>query len=346
MAGDLVLITGATGFIGFRVLRSALEHGYSVRVAVRSEAKGNTLKSNPVLKAMGKDSQISFITVPDFVAPGAFDDAVKDVKYVLHVASPIPPAEEVAPEKHEQFYIAPAVQGTLGVFESARKSGSVKRIVVTSSAVAIIPISALMDGSGDEVFTAESRVDNMAAPYPSAYVASKIAALNAAESWIKKEQPAFDAIYIHPPYVLGRDDLVTRTSDYFGGTNKLVLDLVLGKVEESPRPGSTVHVDDVALVHVLALDEKIKGNQSFVTDTPGGIVWEDVNNIVAQRFPDAVKSGILPNSGSVATFRVYFDVEKTEKTFAIKLQGFETQVVSVVRHYVELAEAEKTVNGK
>ena len=32
---DLVLITGATGHLGFRVLLDALQHGYTIRAAVR-----------------------------------------------------------------------------------------------------------------------------------------------------------------------------------------------------------------------------------------------------------------------------------------------------------------------
>jgi uncharacterized protein YbjT (DUF2867 family) len=39
MSNDLVLITGGTGFIGFKIIVTALQAGYSVRAAVRSDAK-------------------------------------------------------------------------------------------------------------------------------------------------------------------------------------------------------------------------------------------------------------------------------------------------------------------
>ena len=42
MAGKrLILLTGATGFVGFRVLTTALEAGYNVGIAVRSLSKTN-----------------------------------------------------------------------------------------------------------------------------------------------------------------------------------------------------------------------------------------------------------------------------------------------------------------
>ena len=69
MTDALVLITGATGHLGFKVLRTALEAGYHVRAAVRSEQKATLLKSNKVLKATSGFSNLSFIVIPDFLAP-------------------------------------------------------------------------------------------------------------------------------------------------------------------------------------------------------------------------------------------------------------------------------------
>ena len=51
------------------------------------------VRSNPALQAMNKSSQLSFIVVPDITVPGAFDDAVKGVSYIVHIASPIPSHE-------------------------------------------------------------------------------------------------------------------------------------------------------------------------------------------------------------------------------------------------------------
>lgn len=89
MAGDLVLLTGATGFVGFAVLRAALEKGYKIRAAVRSEEKAETVRSNPTLQHISEE-QLSFVIVPDILSDGAFDAAAESVKYILHVASPIP----------------------------------------------------------------------------------------------------------------------------------------------------------------------------------------------------------------------------------------------------------------
>jgi nucleoside-diphosphate-sugar epimerase len=343
MTADLVLITGATGHLGFRVLRYALEFGYNVRAAVRSEAKAKTVRSNSLLKDV-QDSQLSFAIVPDFLAPGAFDEAVRGVKYIIHVASPL---STRAPEGFDanEYFFRPAIKGTMGVFESAKKTDSVERIVVTSSVVAIQPLSTFRESDGG-VLTAESRIPVDQGPYPvpfAAYAASKAAALNEAEKWMKTEKPRFDAIHIHPSFIFGRDDTASTTPDFQTGTNRLPLNIALGNPAMPGTVNNFNNVEDNAKIHVLSLDPKIKGNQSFLVSNDGrdGMTWEDVNKIVAKHFPEQVKNGTLPNNGHMFTVVSKVDISKTEKTFGFKLASFEDTVVSVVEHYLEVLETEK-----
>jgi nucleoside-diphosphate-sugar epimerase len=269
MADNLVLLTGATGHLGFKVLRTALEAGYHVRAAVRSEQKATILGSNSVLKTTPGFSNLSFVVVPDFLAPGAFDEAAKYTRYIIHVASPIiiklPESDD-----YEAHFVQPAVQGTLGVFESARKAGTVTRIVVTSSAVAILPLLALVQSDG-QTYSAQNRLPEIEPPFADGrvgYVASKIAALNRAEAWIEQKKPSFDVIHIHPSFIFGRDDLADSAEYFQTGTNKIPLNIALG-VTSDPQPNTWNDVGDTAKMHVLALDPKVPGNQSFLASSTG-----------------------------------------------------------------------------
>jgi len=269
MADKLVLITGATGHLGFRVLRSALEAGYHVRAAVRSDQKATTLKSNNVLKNTPGFSNLSFVVVPDFLAPGAFDEAAKNVKYIIHVASPIV-TKLPEGDDFDAHFVKPAVQGTLGVFESAKKASTVIRIVVTSSAVAILPLNALAQSDG-QTYSADNRLPEIEPPFANGrvgYVASKIAALNRAEAWIAEEKPSFDVIHIHPSYIFGRDDLADSTEYFQTGTNRMPLNIALGEISD-PQPNTWNDVHDTAKMHVLALNPKVPGNQSFLASSTG-----------------------------------------------------------------------------
>ena len=63
-----------------------------------------------------------------------FIRAVDGCDYVIHAASPFP----LAQPKNEDELIRPAREGTLNVLRAASQSGTVKRVVLTSSCVAIM----------------------------------------------------------------------------------------------------------------------------------------------------------------------------------------------------------------
>jgi nucleoside-diphosphate-sugar epimerase len=336
MSKPLVLITGATGHIGFRTLVLALQAGYRARVSSRKLAQAEALRHAESIKPY-LDS-IEFVEVPDILADGAFDEAVRDVDYVIHLASPIPTPELAADVK--KHILNPAIKGTVGILQSAAKSKSVKRVVVTSSIVILEPKPG-NSTAGPYDLTAIPDADKVPADEWIAYRASKRLAYHAAEEFMASKKPAFDLVNILPSYVQGRNELVTRKEDVHNGSNDVMMDLVLGAKGGRPRKANTVFVDDVAKVEVLALDPKLakNGDNFIAAGSPSGmgIEWNDVTPIVGKLFPDAVKSGILPLGGDQESIPVSYDVSKTEEAFGFKFAGLETQVKSLIGQYVELA---------
>jgi uncharacterized protein YbjT (DUF2867 family) len=82
-----VLITGVTGHIGFRTLVLALEAGYHARITSRSmQSLEKIKKASSVQKYL---SDIEYFAVPDITDAASYDEAMKGVEYVLHIASPI-----------------------------------------------------------------------------------------------------------------------------------------------------------------------------------------------------------------------------------------------------------------
>jgi nucleoside-diphosphate-sugar epimerase len=345
---SLVLLTGATGHIGFRTLLDLFQSGYKVRIAVRSEAKEQVILSNPKFQELNiPSSSYEFVIVPDLMADGAYNEAVQGVDYVVHLASPITTGGNLTTEQYHEYFIQPAVKGTVGILTAAASAPSIKRVVITSSIVAIVPFLrfATTNMDDDEVYDAENRIPLDDGPYTNefqAYSASKAAALNATEAWVAENKPAFDLVNIHPTFVEGRDDLVKTPKGAIAGTNALILGAALGNNNPIPMPGVSVHNEDVARLHVEALKPSIPAG-SYIASSGGlaGTQWERINDVVSRVFPDAVEKGILPNTGHVSSFVNHVDYSKTEKVFGWKLQDFESQVKSVVGQYIELVEATK-----
>jgi nucleoside-diphosphate-sugar epimerase len=342
---DLVLITGATGHVGFRTLVHALRTGLAVRVAVRSEAKADQLMKRLSLKTTSRQRQrITTAIVPDITAEGAYDEAMHDVTHVIHVASPLVTGSQKPPiesEHAEDFFIGPAVRGTRSLLEAADACGTVRRVVITSSIVALIPV-AQMEGTeprpkGNPVRPTD-RVPFTQGPYHSefaAYANSKIAALHAAETWCATVRPAFDVVHLHPSFVLGRNDMAATTAQCMKGTNAMVLAMLLGR-RFGPFAGATVHVDDVARCHVAAAVDTagVPGNESYILSQ--GSRWNDAKDLAARSFPAADKTRLLVRTGNVDTTEIDIDASLAEDTFGLRFKGFGAQVESLVGQFLEL----------
>lgn len=134
MPKSTVFITGATGFIGAHVALSALKAGYNIKLSVRREAQIESLR-----QALGAfTNNVDFVVVPDYTSSNAFDNALASVDYVIHVASPL--------AKPNEDLLTPAVKGTTSILESASRTPSVKKVVITASVASLIPLGKGGDG--------------------------------------------------------------------------------------------------------------------------------------------------------------------------------------------------------
>ncbi|KAK4184905.1 hypothetical protein QBC35DRAFT_504880 [Podospora australis] len=337
---DLVLITGATGHVGSCTLLHLLRQGYRVRAAVRSTAKAAAVLARPQIQALNPGSRLTFTIVPDITAPGAYDEAVEGTTHIIHIASPLASAGNGIPlDQHDAHFIQPAVRGTLNMLEAANLGGTVRRVVITSSFIALVPMEELNGTRRRDPSKAvgpNDRIPLAPGPYESefaAYAASKVAALQQAEAWMERERPPFDVVHLHPGFVLGRNDTATSVGQFMHSTNSVVLALLLGK-RFGPFAGATVHAQDVARAHVSALDPTVFGNQSYILSQSAW--WNDAVAIAKREFPEAFEKKFLVTGGSVITTDLPIDASLTEETFGFKFASYKEQVKSVVEHYLEL----------
>ena len=111
--------------------QSALENGYHVTGSVRNKSKQEEVIST-LHSASVSIEHLSF-THLDLNSDKGWDEALSNCDYVIHVASPF----TIEIPKNESEMFAPAIDGTLRVLKFAKKNG-VKRVVLTSSTVAIM----------------------------------------------------------------------------------------------------------------------------------------------------------------------------------------------------------------
>lgn len=138
MPSSLIFITGATGFIGSAVALEALKSGHKLRISVRRESQIEKLRT--LFSKHGYSDGVEFVVIADITQESAFAGKLNGVTYVLHIASPL------LHGTNKESYFDPAVKGTAAVLNEAAKVGSIKRVVVTSSIAAFIPLTGVPVG--------------------------------------------------------------------------------------------------------------------------------------------------------------------------------------------------------
>ncbi|KAK3751075.1 hypothetical protein RRG08_019284 [Elysia crispata] len=193
MAAPVVLVTGASGYIGACVVKTLLEAGHKVRGTVRSLK--DPAKVQPLYDLCPDAKHKLELVEADLTDENSWVEAVRGCTYVQHVASPFPSGTP----KTEEEVIRPAVEGTLGVLRAATQVGGVKRIVLTSSCISIS-----LCGGNKKPFTEKDWTD-LSHKYATAYAKSKHLAEKAAWDYLKElpHGEKFELAVVNPAFVLG-----------------------------------------------------------------------------------------------------------------------------------------------
>jgi len=278
----LVLVTGATGYIAGHCIRELLEHGYRVRGTVRSLA--DPTKTEHLRRIAAQLGGSLELVEADLTADRGWRDAAAGCTYVQHVASPFP--AEVP--KDEMDLIGPAVDGAKRVLQASADSGTVKRVVMTSS------VAAVAFGHKDSNGAVRTEADWSIAENCDAYPKSKTLAERAAWEFVAAlpAEQRFELAVINPGFVLG--PLLNADQ---GTSGELVRKLMAREMPACPEIGfAPVDVRDVAIAHRLAMElPQAAGNRYICA---GEHLWvQDMAKVLAAEFNPRgyrVPTGHLP----------------------------------------------------
>jgi len=273
-----IFVTGATGFVGSRLVAKLASDGHTVHALYRSESKIPKKLPPRVEWFRG-----------DITDPGAMEIAMGDCETVFHTA-----AFAAVWHRDENEIYRLNVDATLSVLEIAAKKG-VRRCVVTSSAAVFGP------SNGTLLTESGSMPRRFFTPYErsKAVMEQEVGRRTAAGQ---------DVVLVNPTRLYGPGPLNDANS-----VTRLIKMYVEGKWHFLPGNGESignyVYVDDVVNGHILALDHGKSGERYILGG--GNISYRDLFALLAElsgrnyrlfRFPLSlmlVSAGIMTGFASV-----------------------------------------------
>jgi len=223
------LITGASGFVGSAVLRQLVAAGHRVRALVRPNSDRRNLIDLP-----------AEIVTGDLTDRRSLDRALAGCSSLFHVAA----MYRLWTSHPEEIYRT-NVTGTRDIMLAAANAG-ITRIVYTSS---VATLGLAPDGNPADENTPASLKDMVGH-----YKRSKFLAEAEVKRLAKEE--GLPVVIVNPSTPVGPRDIKPTP------TGRLILDAALGRTPAYVDTGlNIVHVDDVAVGHLLAFERGKTGDR-------------------------------------------------------------------------------------
>jgi dihydroflavonol-4-reductase len=225
----MILVTGASGFLGSAIVRHLLQAGRQVRVLVRPTSPRINVAGLPVEAMEG-----------DLRDATSLSRAIAGIQFVFHVA-----ADYRLWARNPQDIVQSNVEGTRNLMNAALHAG-VERIVYTSS---VATLKSRRDGeASDETF----RLDPQAAV--GAYKYSKVVAERVVDAMVAEHN--LPAVIVNPSTPIGPRDVRPTP------TGRIIVEAAAGRMPAYVDTGlNLVHVDDVAAGHLAALEKGRRGER-------------------------------------------------------------------------------------
>ncbi len=286
-------LAGVTGYLAGHVVQQLLAAGFRVRGTTRNPS--DTKKLSHLTAMLGAAERLQFVKA-ELDDPVACVGACDGADYVIHCASPY----TLSAKDPVKDLVEPAVNGAVNFLHAAHASGTVKRVVMTSSMAAITehPVTG-------HVFT-EADWNTASSVTHNPYFYSKTAAEKAA--WEYADRNKVDLVVINPYIIMG-------AALNAAGADNPSLDIIL-RLSNGSFPGifsfhwGIVDVADVAEAHVAALTSgNAKGRYLCVG---GAVPMKRVVHLLKHHFPELpINDSELDGSAGTALLKLgsYFETK-------------------------------------
>ena len=258
-------MTGASGYLGTRVVADLLRGGTQVRATLRTPASEAGLRE--ALRRAGADTAALDTVFLSLTEDAGWADATAGIDGVYHLASPMIQATD--PDE----VVVPARDGTLRVLRAARDN-AVPRVVLTSSFAAIGYSPKPVRDYTEQDWTDPDT------PGLAAYPLSKAVAERAAWDFIDSEGGDTQLVVINPTWIAGPTLTVDARSSL-----QLFTAMLSGAMTHTPRQRFGIaDVRDIADLHIAAMAAPDAAGKRYLALADGPtMTFLDVAQVLRER---------------------------------------------------------------
>ncbi|KAL5539898.1 hypothetical protein UlMin_045076 [Ulmus minor] len=264
-----VCVTGGTGFIGSWLIMRLLNYGYSVRTTIRRNSAHK--RDLSFLTSLPGATERLKIFEADLSEPESFMAAIEGCNGVFHVATPL----DFEGKEAEEIVTKRSIDGAIAILKACLDSKTVKKVVYTSSAAAVVVNGKDLDVM-DESYWSDVNYIKAQKMLPTSYFLSKTLTEKAVLEFSEKN--GLDVVTLIPSFVVG-----PFICPKFPGSVKIVLETALGK-SEGLVDIDMVNVDDVVRAHIFIFEHpEAKGRYNCSSDV---ITVDDLSKLFSVKYPE------------------------------------------------------------
>ncbi|KAJ5198555.1 NAD(P)-binding protein [Penicillium cinerascens] len=342
MSRKIILITGINGYLASNTGTAVLQAGHILRGTCRSRERVTALLEGPWKEY---ESQIEIAVVPDISEVDAFDEAVKGVSAIIHMAAPV-----ISPAitKASTQLIEPTIAGTQNLLNSATKyaGNQLEIFVFTSSAAACIkpgaqPPHVYNDDSWNVIHPAivEKEGDNVS--IFTSYPVAKIRAEKYVWSLYERKVP-FAIASICGSIATGPPIVLPESESEIPSTCKSILNALRGLELPGPQDhiakiaGAAPYSDirDIAKIYLWCTENpKLADGQRYLVVAGHG-PQKAIYDILKEAYPE--RAHIIPDGNKAFRYNkdwtfdeggVRFDSSKVQKHVGLTFKTYKETIL-------------------
>ncbi len=347
-----VVVTGCSGFTGGHMVRELVIHGYRVRVCLRDT---DSWRGRDCVQYLSRLPNVEIVDGCDLFVPGSYDEAFAGCSAVFHVAAVLGNSADGKSQPLGSGDVATDVYegglaGTRNVIDAINRSGSVRRVVYTSSLAAVSGLRAPKKPEGYEWTETDWASDNVAPEvwqHPrNSYARSKVDTERLVNEAAESSGGRWDVVTMNPAMICGPILFKAQVGQWIEQIGRLGAGLEPSWPSPYDMYYNIIDVRDLVKAERLAAESEVdhqatNGGSRYLLHGSGGRsavrFGTEVADIIREAFPSfVVGEPAVPEGGGPPRPAAINHCRKAMSVLGATIRPVEDTIQAVVETSVEL----------